>query len=443
LIVLVLVLEDEEENEQEKGMTDTPNIGTMAGPTEFGPRTVAGRLDLDTLTPRAIKRLLMAAECGELSAQAELFERMEEKDGELDAHLRTRKAGVARLAFQIQAADGSPRAREAAELCREVIGELPDLPQAILDLLDAIPKGFAVQEIQWRTGRLRWQPVRLIYRPQRWFQAAEGSAAASAAASAEAEADWASTGLLLRGSAGAGRSLNPLNFIVHRVRARSGFQARTGLLRSCVRAFVVRHFAWKDWLAFAEVYGMPPRIGWLREEVAWDSDEARKLWEAVRALGMDAAAVVREGNRIEVLDSRAAGEGTIFERILDRAGKELTLAVLGQLLTTGGEQGGSYALGQVHNQVRWDLIEADALALGRTLTSQFLKPVVRLNLGPAYPVPRWHLDAQKPEDLSELAATVKTLSEAGLAIPAEWAYARFGIPQPAEGEPVLGRRQEA
>jgi hypothetical protein len=77
LIVLVL---EQEEDEQEKGMTDTPNIGTMAEPTEFGPRTVAGRLDLDTLTPRAIKRLLMAAECGELSAQAELFERMEEKD---------------------------------------------------------------------------------------------------------------------------------------------------------------------------------------------------------------------------------------------------------------------------------------------------------------------------------------------------------------------------
>jgi phage gp29-like protein len=406
-------------------MTEKPSTQTLAEPARFGVRTVVGHVDVDTLTPRAVKRMLLAAESGDLSAQAELFERMEEKDGELDAHLRTRKSGVGRLSFQIAARDRSARARRAAEMCREVVDELPDLPQAVFDLLDAIPKGFAVQEIEWRTDRRRWQPARLIYRPQRWFTADDDGQT-----------------LLLRGEDGRGEPINPLNFVIHRVRARSGFCARTGLLRSCVRAFVVRHFAWKDWMAFAEVYGMPPRIGWLREDVPWDSDEARELWRAVRALGMDAAAVVREGNRLEVLDSRSGGDGSVFERILDRAGRELTLAVLGQLLTTGGEQGGSYALGQVHNQVRWDLIEADARALGRTLTEQLLAPVTRLNLGPDYPVPLWQFDAEKPEDLGELANTVKTLGEAGLAIPADWAYARFGIPKPADGEPVLGAARE-
>jgi phage gp29-like protein len=405
-------------------MTETPETETLAEPTRFGARTVVGHVDVDTLQPRAIKRMLLAAESGDLPAQAELFERMEEKDGELDAYLRTRKAGVARLDFQIRPADGSDPARRAAELCREAVEALPDARGAIFDLLDAIPKGFAVQEIEWETGRRRWRPVRLIYRPQRWFHAAEDGQT-----------------LLLREEGGGGRPMNALNFIVHRVKARSGFCARTGLLRSCVRAFVVRHFAWKDWMAFAEVYGMPPRLGWLREDVAWDSREARELWQAVRALGMDAAAVVREGNRIEMLDTRGAGEGEIFERILDRAGRELTLAVLGQLLTSGGEGGGSYALGQVHNQVRWDLIEADARALARTLTEQLLRPLVRLNLGPDHPTPRWRFELEKPEDLGELARTVKTLTEAGLAVPAAWAYEKFGIPRPADGEPVLQSRE--
>jgi len=420
-------------------MRTEPSRKPIAEPTPFGARTVVSHLDMDTLTPRAVKRLLLAAESGDLSAQAELFERMEEKDGELDAYLRTRKAGVARLAFQIKPRPSQPdsaRAQEAADLCREVIADIPDLPQAIFDLLDAIPKGFAVQEIAWRTGRLRWEAARLIYRPQRWFRAAEAGKAA--------DADSPAGELVLRdegtrGGRGADVELNPLNFIIHRVKARSGFSARTGLLRSCVRAFIARHFAWKDWLAFAEVYGMPPRIGWLREEVPWDSDEARELWQAVRALGMDAAAVVRQGNRIDILDTRSAGSGAVFERILDRAGKELTLAILGQLLTSGGEKGGSYALGQVHNQVRWDLIEADALALARTLTDQLLKPIVQLNLGPGWPVPEWRFDVQQPEDLSSLASTVKTLGEAGLAIPANWAYARFGIPKPSGNEAVLGR----
>jgi len=408
-------------------MSPTPEKNLVAGPSAggFGARTVAGHVDIDTLTPRRIKQMLLAAESGDLAAQAELFERMEEKDGELDAYLRTRKAGVARLKFEIEPADASPAARRAAQLCRELVGRIPDLDRALFDLLDAVPKGFSVVEIAWETSAESWRPARLIYRPQRWFMAAPDG-----------------EGILLRQDSGEGLELNPLNFVVHRVRARSGFCARTGLLRSCVRAFVVRNFAWKDWMAFAEVYGMPPRIGWLRQDAAWDSQEARELWQAVRALGMDAAAMVREGNRIEVLDTRSAGEGAVFERIIERAGRELTLAVLGQTLTSGGEKGGSYALGHVHNQVRWDLIESDATALARTLTGQLLRPLVQLNLGAAVPVPRWQFDARRPQDLDQLARTVKTLSEAGLSIPAEWAYRTFGIPRPAAGEPVLARSKE-
>jgi len=384
-------------------MSEKPEKQLQAEVQEFGARTIVSHVDIDTLSPRRVKQMLQEAESGEIAAQAALFERMEEKDGELDAHLRTRKSGVSRLKFHIQPADDSPRAARAAELCSGVVADVPELRQAIFDLLDAIPKGFAVLEIDWQTGAQQWAVRRLIWRPQRWFTLAEDGQT-----------------LMLRDLEGGAVELNPLNFVIHRARARSGFCPRTSLLRSCVRAFVVRHFALKDWMSFAEVYGMPPRIGRLREGVPWDSEEARQLWQAVRSLGMDAAAVVREGNEIEVVETRAMGEGEIFERILDRASRELTLAILGQLLTSGGERGGSYALGEVHNQVRWDLLESDAAALEETLTSQLLRPLVRLNLGEGYPVPRWHFAVEKPQDLDALARTLKTLSEAGLKVPARW-----------------------
>ncbi len=402
-------------------MSKQPDKGIIAGVQQFGPRTVVSHVDIDTLTPRRIRNMLLEAESGDLGSQAALFEKMEEKDGELDAHLRTRKSGVSSLKQEILPADDSQQAAEAAAFCREVSDEIADFKQAIFDLLDAVPKGFSVLEIDWETAARQWRPTRLIWRPQRWFTLAEDGET-----------------LLLRDNTGRTQELNPLNFMIHRVKARSGFCARTGLLRSCVRAFVVRHFSWKDWMSFAEVYGMPPRLGRLREGVPWDSDEARQLWQAVRALGMDAAAVVREGNQIEVLDTRSAGEGEIFQRILEAASRELTLAILGQTLTSGGEKGGSYALGKVHNQVRWDLIESDALALDETLTRQLLAPIVRLNLGPAAPVPRWHSVLEEPRDLADLAGTIKTLAEAGLAVPTKWVYERFGIPQPRQGEQVLG-----
>lgn len=402
-------------------MTDKPEKELQADQQQFGARSVVNHVEVETLSPRQMKRMLLAAEGGDISAQAALFERMEEKDGELDAHLRTRKSGVSRLKYQVEPADDSPEARRAADLCREILADTSGVRQAVFDLLDAVAKGFSVLEIDWQTTASRWLPRDLVWRPQRWFTVAEDGQT-----------------LRLKDTAAGGQEMNPLNFIIHRVRARSGFCARTGLLRSCVRAFVVRHFSWKDWMSFAEVYGMPPRIGRLREGVSWDSREARELWDAVRSLGMDAAAVVREGNRIETLDTRAAGEGEIYERILDRASREMTLAVLGQLLTSRGEKGGSHALGEVHNQVRWDLVESDAAALQETLTTQLLRPLVKLNLGDESPVPRWRFDVEKPRDLEALARTVKTLGEAGLQIPASWAHEKFGIPEPGDGEAVLG-----
>ncbi len=403
-------------------MSERPDKGPVADRQDFGPRTVVGHVDIDSLTPRQIKAMLLEAESGNLASQAALFEKMEEKDGELDAHLRTRKSGVCSLKWEIAPAGESAAAAEAAALCRQTLDAIPDLKAAVFDLMDAVPKGLSVLEIQWETGARQWRPLRLSWRPQRWFRMAEDGET-----------------LLLSKRDGGGAQLNPLNFLVHRVKARSGFSARTGLLRSCVRAFVVRHLSWKDWMAFAEVYGMPPRIGRLREGVGWDSAEAKQLWEAVRALGMDAAAVIREGNQIEVLQTRSMGEGEIFQKILERAGREMTLAILGQTLTSGGEQGGSYALGLVHNMVRRDLVESDALALEDTLTRQLLSPIARLNLGPSAPTPRWHFVIEQPQDLSQLAATIKTLADAGLPIPRRWVYSRFGIPEPAPGEEVLGR----
>jgi phage gp29-like protein len=399
-----------------------PETSLIASAARFGARRVQGDLLQTTITPRQILNYLLAAEAGDISAQAELFEKMEEKDGELDAHLRTRKAGVASHSFEIQPADDSAPASRAAEYARQVVADIPAVRDAIFDLLDAIPKGFSVLEIEWRTSAREWRPVRLHYRPQRWFHIAEDGESLRLRDTATPE----------------GVPLNPLNFIVHSVRARSGFRARTSLLRSCVRAFVVRHFAWKDWMGFAEVYGMPMRIGRLREGVPWDSDEAKQLEAALAAMGMDMYAMLREGNTIEVLDAKnRAGEGTLFEHILDRAAHEMTLAILGQTLTSSAEKVGSYALGKVHNQVRWDLIESDALALDETLTNQLLRPIVALNFGEDAPVPRWHMQVEQPEDLESLSATVKTLTEAGLRVPARWAYAKFGIPQPAPDEEVL------
>ena len=94
----------------------------------------------------------------------------------------------------------------------------------------------------------------------------------------------------------------------------------------------------------------------------------------------------------------------------------------------------------MHNQVRGDLTETDALALDETLTQQLLEPIILLNKGPNTPAPHWHSLFAEPEDLPELATTIKTLVDAGQPIPQSWVREKFNIPEPEGDEPVLEPR---
>ncbi|MFW6162908.1 MAG: phage portal protein family protein, partial [Planctomycetota bacterium] len=147
-------------------------------------------------------------------------------------------------------------------------------------------------------------------------------------------------------------------------------------------------------------------------------------------------AMISGANDIQIEDA-SQSEGRVYQALIDRADREITIAILGQTLTSGGEGGGSYALGQVHELVRQDLRDADARDSDASWRDQLLTLLVRLNLGPRHPVPYWVTQTSEEEDLAQLASSVKTLTEAGLAIPASWAYEKFGIPEPRGGESVL------
>ena len=52
----------------------------------------------------------------------------------------------------------------------------------------------------------------------------------------------------------------PHKFVVHTPGAASGHPSRGGLLRATALAFLGKQYALKDWLIYAEVFGMPVRI---------------------------------------------------------------------------------------------------------------------------------------------------------------------------------------
>ena len=217
-----------------------------------------------------------------------------------------------------------------------------------------------------------------------------------------------------------------------------GIPLTGGVARSALWAWVFKSYALRDWASFAELYGQPIRLG--RYGLEATPEDIATLKTAVFGIGSDAAAVLPQGMALEIVESGSkTASAELYARLIDYLDQQVSKAVLGQTMTT--DSGSSRAQAQVHDEVRADLLRADARAIAATLTRDLLTPLIRLNLGDSAPLPVLTLRVDEPEDMAALAAQVQQLSAAGLPIPQGWVRAKWGIPEPKAGEAVLGATQ--
>jgi len=392
---------------------------------------IAASNPADALTPASLIVLLHNAESGQVAVQARLFDAMEDRDAKVASLIQTRKAGVLSHGWELNPADDTPTAQGVCDDVRAVLKNLPanrstdkiDLSeltgfdQTLVDLLDAVGKGVAVCELIWDRG---WDLKNILWRPLYEFS-------------------FEATELKGRDEHGDARSLNPLNYVVHYHQARSGLPGQAPLLRSVARIFLVRNYGWKDWLGAAERAGFPGALG--TYPVGATEDQKGEVWRMVQAMSTAFMAALEEGTSLKLIESKlATGGQNIFERLVKEAGDEMTLAILGQLLSSGGAEGGSYALGRVHNLVRQDLAEEDARRLVATVQKQIIRPLVYGRHGANAPQPRFTIMMKRAEDLVQLALTIQRLVNAGARVPVEWVNRKYGIRIPAKGEPILRPR---
>jgi phage gp29-like protein len=74
----------------------------------------------------------------------------------------------------------------------------------------------------------------------------------------------------------------PFKFVYHRCRARSGYDTRAGIMRVCAWMYLFKNYAVKDWIGFAEVYGMPLRAAKYEPEAS--KSDRKALVQAARHL---------------------------------------------------------------------------------------------------------------------------------------------------------------
>ncbi|MDZ4042904.1 MAG: DUF935 domain-containing protein [Eubacteriales bacterium] len=378
------------------------------------------------LTPDKLARIFKEADAGDVYRQMELFEEMEEKDTHLFSELQKRKQAVLGLEYTIVPYSKEPADVKAAELVEQAM-EFEGLEEVLLDILDAIGKGFSASEIMWaiKDGqalpeRVEWvQPKRITFGDPPYSDPNEFR-------------------LITDQEPVRGIPLIDNKFIVHRYKARSGHPSRAGIIRVCAWMYLFKNYALKDWLTFAEVYGMPMRLG--KYDGTTSPEDKDALMQAIIQLGTDAAGIISKSTEIEFIQAmKGTSSGdNIFLALAGFCNKEMSKAVLGQTLTTDVGSSGSYAAGKVHDGVRHDLTKADAKALAETLRRYLFRPVVRFNLGDKPRLPWLKYDVSEPEDLEKSALTYSVLiKDCGLPVSQKHVYEKFGIPEPAKGEEIL------
>lgn len=383
------------------------------------------------LTPAKLARILLEAEQGNLQSQAELFQDMQERDAHLYAEFSKRKRAILGFSWAVEPPpNATPQEQGDADFLNDILADQDGLEELFLDLLEGIGYGYSANEIEWTLVGRTWLPGRFFYRPPSWFQLAPD--------------DQNELRLRKEGEQD-GEKLLPFGWIVHSPRALSGYIAHSGLFRVLAWPFIFKNYAIRDLAEMLEIYGLPLRIG--KYPPGTTDAEKATLLRAVTGLGHSAAGIIPQSMLIE-FEQAAQGTSDPFLAMQSWADAAISKAVIGGTLTaqTSDTGGGSYSLGEVHNEVRHDIATSDANQLADTLNKFLLWPLLVLNRPGNNDVrrrPRLVFDTKEPEDISKLAEAIPKLVEVGLQIPASWLYDKTGIPEPIEGEAVLQKQQTA
>jgi phage gp29-like protein len=391
----------------------------LAAPTLSGVRNYWQDVVSTGLTPYRLASLLQNAAEGDAGDYLTLAEEMEERDPHYRCEMGKRRLAVSGLPVVVESASDDPGDIMIADEVRRLV-KFPGFRGLIKDLLDANGKGYSVAEIIWQRGQ-RWTPARYEWRDPRFFRFDRLARR--------------NLRLIDPVNISEGIELAPFKFIVHLPHLKTGLPIRGGIARVAAWSYLCKNYTIKDWLAFAEIFGMPLRLG--KYGPGAKVEDVKVLKMAVANLGSDAAAVIPESMQIDFIEAaKSTGGDTLFMRLADWLDVQISRAILGQSATTSGTPG-KLGSDEAQSQVRDDIRDDDALQLAETINRDLIRPFVDLNFGPQKDYPELLLRAVENDDLTVLTSALEKLVPLGLRVEQSVVRDKLNIPDPAEDGELL------
>ena len=357
------------------------------------------RIGSPKLTAGLIRRATEDADAGSASDQAMLYRSMIEKEPAIAAHLHTRILSVLSCDWSVHGKDPD-RAKEVSTILARA-----GIQSLMRHLLDALAFGYAGAAILWDEGGGGIRTFRKICAPNWVFDRAGNPAL-----------------LTLTGKPKPLAAYHPNQFVLHTHKLQAGPCQQGGLLRPLLWLYFFKHYAMRDRARYLEKFGIPFLIAKIREDDFENESVRASILASLAKVGADGAGVITRDSDLQILSS--ASGSTDYQHWLDYIDKLSALLILGQTASSSEAMG--FSRGQIQENVRRDILEADCRALMETVNRQIIAPLEHFRYGTEDTL-EFVLDYSMPENLTEKAEIIKKLADSGFRADPVWIENTFGI----------------
>jgi len=381
------------------------------------------------ITIEKIVAVFRSAEVGQPAQQFDLFDNTIENDGHYRGLIEGRIQGVAGRDWVLRPGGtdaGSLRAAADLEAHLRNVNAFRDF---IEHQLMAPHFGFSASSIKWDLVEGKAMPTWFLNHAHRRFVAPRNELdRVNEIEFVESTAPWSQI------------PLEPGRWAVTRARGRNVWASGTCRTGTWFAAF--KRWSGRDWQMFAEMFGLPIRIGFYEESASPESRQA--LRDAVEAIGEDGYAVLSAATELVVKEAVRSGDAnSVWPAIIAWCNAEMSKLKSGGTLNVDSGQAGSYALGAVHEARSFAFALSDAARIEEMFVRDLGTPFVAWNgYGGAKP-PRLKIQILRDLDPEKRARVIAILvNEVGLDVDEDQIREEFGL-RPPTGAPLKGREKPA
>lgn len=407
------------------------------------------------LPPKQIESILRMSSGGSLWQQYQLHRRMEESwptYRKCVLELKRSVAGAKYVAhpYTQPGKRPTPSAMEKADLVNRALAQgfqpdrFADEDEAsgmIFDLCEALPMGISIVEMIWDEDAV--DPAgnsESLVRASAWVNPRNYTFTPDGRIGV---ANISETGNM--GYANNVKTQDvysdPDKFLVAKLKSKSGSPLTAGLMRTLADIWTIVVYGRDYARLYMQKYGNPFL------DIAYDAgitdqsmiDNFEKL---ARMAANQGYCVHPNNSEVKITQAHSMGGDQAQIAMMRIADEACQLLFLGQTLTTKVDAaGGNRALGEVHNTVRGEILEAYTNWIARILTFQFADSILRVNYGKAYEKnperPTVMPDMTRPLTAGEQAEYITRMSASRIPVIAEPIYKRAGLEMPQPGDHVL------